>query len=113
MRNKVTSLLAATLTMVFFAIFGFQEIGGRALAHAAFYAVALSVPLLALSWKYKNELLKIKHSGPIGIGVGAVVFRVLSHYSKFSLFTFMLLVGILFIFLAFIYNDKELEQKVE
>jgi hypothetical protein len=57
----VTSLLAATLTLVAGAIFGFQEIGGRALAQAAFYAVALSLPLLALSWKYKDELLKVKY----------------------------------------------------
>ncbi len=113
MRNKVTYLLAATLTLLCVAIFGFQEIGGKTLAKAALYAVALSVPLIALTSKYKNQLLRIKSAGPIGIVVGGVLFRILSGYSKLSLFTFMLLVGILFVFLSLIYTDKELEQKTE
>lgn len=109
----MTSLLAATLTLVAGAVFGFQEIGGRALVQAALYAVILSVPLLALTWKFKDKLLKIKQAGPIGILVGAVAWKLLSGYSKLSLFTFALLVGILFVFLSVIYTDKELEQKAE
>ena len=109
----MTSLLAATLTLVAGAVFGFQEIGGRALIQAALYAVFLSVPLLALAWKFKDELLKIKHAGPIGILVGAIAWNVLSGYSKLSLFTFVLMVGIMFVFLSIIYTDKELEQKAQ
>jgi hypothetical protein len=112
-RNKVTSLSAAILTLVAGALFGIQEIGGRALAQAALCAVVLSLPLLALTWKYKGELQKIKHAGPIGILVGAAAFKLLSGYSKLSLFSLVLLVGIMFVFLSVIYTDKELEQKSE
>ena len=113
MRNKVTSLLAAILILVAGAVFGFQEIGGRALAQAALYAVVLSLPLLALAWKFKGGLLKIKYAGPIGMLIGAVVYKLLSGYNKLSLFSFVLLVGILFVFFSVIYTDKELEQKAE
>lgn len=111
MRNKVTSLLAAILILVAGAVFGYQEIGGRALVLAALYAVGLSLPLIALAWKFNGELLKIKYAGAIGILVGAVAIKLLSGYSKLSLFSFVFLVGILFVFFSVIYTDKELEQK--
>lgn len=113
MQNKVTSLLAAILILVAGAVFGFQEMGGRALVQAALYAVVLSLPLLALAWKYKGGLLKIKHAGTIGILIGAVIYKLLSGYNKLTLCSFVLLFGILFVFLSIIYTDKELEQKVE
>lgn len=109
----MTALLAATLTLISFVLFGFQEIGGKALAQAALYAAVLSIPLLALTYKFKTELLKIKTAGPIGILVGTVAWKILSGYSKLSLFIFALSVGILFVFIAAIYTDKELEQKAE
>ena len=112
MRNKVTALLASTLTLIAFAAIGYNVIGAEALVRASMYATMISTPLLALTWKMKNILLKAPgYLTPLGMLIGTASFKLLYPHNEFILVSASLLVGILFVFMAIIYTDKELEQK--
>ena len=112
MRNKVTALLASTLTLIAFAAIGYKQIGAEALVRASIYATMISIPLLALTWKMKNRLLKSPgYLTPLGMHLGTASFKLLYPHNKLILVSASLLAGILFVFMAMIYTDKELEQK--
>ena len=112
MRNKVTALLASTLTLIAFAAIGYKQIGAEALVRASIYATMISIPLLALTWKMKNFLLKTPgYLTPLGMLLGTASFKLLYPRNQFILVSASIIVGILFVFMAMIYTGKELDQK--
>ncbi|TWJ19313.1 hypothetical protein [Geobacter argillaceus] len=107
MKNKQKTVIASILTFTSFLGFGYVEIGMSQLIRIAIYAVVIASPIMILIYKYKTTLLKTpKYLVPLGMIIGIVAFNILHKFHKNILIGFVLIVGILFVFMSCIYPDS-------
>ncbi|WP_041972233.1 hypothetical protein [Geobacter sp. OR-1] len=112
MGNKGKALFASILGLIAMLGFGYQDVGAMTLTKLSFFAASISIPLMVVVWKFKATLSKAPRAlVPVGIVIGAIMSRFLSHYSKTALILFAITLGIMMVFLCLVSSDKELEEK--